>query len=1102
MKKLLLTLFTAILIFAAVFAVSSAEGFIPDAAAAEIIESGTCGENVTWTLDDEGTLTISGEGTLPSQYWFLDNVKKVVIGSEITEIGRAFYGFYSDFEVVFEEGSKLETIGAGAFESTYVTKITIPASVTSIGENAFWGSGPLEEVIFEEGSRLESIGKEAFCHTGINEIVIPSTVSSIGEEAFRSCEMLSTVTFEEDSSLEAIGKYAFSNSGITEIIIPASVATVEEGAFCNCDSLERVEFEENAVLEELGADTDESYYYLGIFEGCEVLVEVKLPESITFIGTDTFKDCYKLESVNLEECNNLTGIGFYAFSFCESLSEIVIPENVDYVGQRAFEYCSGATSLTFAEDAKIKHLDRGAFMECGIEAVEIPASMEIIGTYAFDGCAELKTVTFEENGNLDKIGNSAFEGTGIITIEIPSTIQVLFERVFKNCKNLVSVSFEENSKLKAIGSLTEDFSGDGVFFECSALVSVALPESLEVLGAYTFYNCTALETVNFEDLKVLGSIGRFAFSGCEKLDGVKFPDSLSCIGQYAFYDCASLSEIEILEGIEVIERSAFSGCINLSEVIFAENIRLEGIENSAFSGCISLTDIQLPDGLITIGAYAFEGCTGITEIELPETVEYVGECAFAVTSIRNMYIPASVSYFGFTYGKFEKFIVDSENPYYTADENGVLYTKDMKTLVLYPSGCSAKEFVIPDGVEIIGELSFVVFENLEKVIMPDSVTELAPGSFAYALSLKEIELSENLDYIGDEAFILCFSLEHIEIPASVTKIGTEVFAYAFSLKEARVYSRTVDLSDSWLGALPFSYESEEVRDMIAEAYRDFYYMEINYDIDYIVEKYGSLEEFEEYVSSLEDYIINEIKTDAYTVYIYEGSAAETYVKENNIKYAYLCDHVEEIIPAVAPGCDTDGATAGVKCSVCGDILVAPEKEPMTGHTSADAVKEKEVKASCKVAAYYEDVVYCSVCGDELSRTPVNGTTVPHTEEVIKAVAPTCTKDGTTAGVKCSVCGDILVTPEREPMTGHKTQTVDAREPEIGVPGYTGDTVCSVCGDVLERGEEIPALEDDTVPECDHICHKDGVLGILWRIISFFAKLFKVNPVCECGAAHY
>ena len=273
-------------------------------------------------------------------------------------------------------------------------------------------------------------------------------------------------------------------------------------------------------------------------------------------------------------------------------------------------------------------------------------------------------------------------------------------------------------------------------------------------------------------------------------------------------------------------------------------------------------------------------------------------------------------------------------------------------------------------------------------------------------------MSKNVETIGEGAFVICMRLEHLEIPAGVETIGEYACGYMYSLKDIKICNKKLDISESALGVLEFYCDKSETEEFI-DVFCDAQYYSLSADEEYVLGKYNSVDEL---MALFDRYLENDevIVKDHYTVYCYRDSAAEPYLKENGIKYAYLCEHMEEIIPAVAPTCTSEGLTEGVKCSLCGEVLV-PQK----------------------------------------------------------------------------------VTDKAE----HKGVNEGAFAPENGVPGYTGDVVCESCGELLEKGEQIPAAEDET-PECSHMCHKEGFFSLLWKIINFFGKLFGTNPVCECGEAHY
>lgn len=312
---------------------------------AKAATSGTCGENLTWTLDSEGTLTISGTGkmedyTEQDEYtgetdspWDArrDSIKKIFIESGVTSIGD--YAFVC---------------------CSSLTSVNISNSVISIGDCAFAGCSGL--ISFNIPSSVISIGGNTFARcSGLTSINIPNSVTSIGEYAFCFCSNLTSIDIP--NSVTSIEMGTFVGSGLTSIDIPNSVISIGDNAFYNCSGL----------------------------------IGVNIPDSVTTIGYGAFANCSSLTSVNIPV--SVTSIEGVAFDGCSSLTNISIPDSVTTIAHDAFCNCSSLTSISISDS--VTSIEGGAFSGCSnLTSITIPSSMAYIWSCAFADCSKLSSVYF------------------------------------------------------------------------------------------------------------------------------------------------------------------------------------------------------------------------------------------------------------------------------------------------------------------------------------------------------------------------------------------------------------------------------------------------------------------------------------------------------------------------------------------------------------------------------------------------------------------------------------------------------------------------------------------------------------------------------------
>lgn len=289
-----------------------------------------------------------------------------------------------------------------------------------------------------------------------------------------------------------------------------------------------------------------------------------------------------------------------------------------------------------------------------------------------------------------------------------------------------------------------------------------------------------------QSLKV---IGKGAFHKEDHLKEVVFPEGLEEIGELAFAGCSSLTEVILPETIQSVSPKAFMNCEALTKAILPKAIKGYTLGRSSdfciseglFSRCRTLREVTIPAGTKTIGKEAFWGCGALTEIHLPESVEEIGDRAFGdCVGLREIRLPSQVRNIGceaLPHGeqsKLERIVVAPENEAYCSID-GVLYSKDLKTLILCPVNYTKTVFTVPEGVEEISTCAFEGCKKIHKVVLPNSVKRIGERAFSRMYSLKTAVLPATLDEIGEEVFAYCTKLNNVQWPKVPFGIGKGCF---------------------------------------------------------------------------------------------------------------------------------------------------------------------------------------------------------------------------------------------------------------------------------------------------------------------------------------
>ena len=342
----------------------------------EMEHSGTCGENLTWTLSADSVLTVSGSGEMNAVPWeaYCQQIKTVQVLDGITNVGP--YAFAN---------------------CTNLTSVTLGENVRRIEHNAF-----------EFCEKLTSIDLH--------------TVTEIGHNAFDQCWNLKTVIFGD--SLREIDHQAFRNCDMVTLELPNTITSIGWGAFRGCINLTSIHFPTNLT----GIEHD-------TFRGCN-FTTLTIPESITYIDDNAFAGCPKLNAINIPE--SVTYIGSYAFDRCPKLNAINIPETVTSIGECAFRgtawYESQPNGLVYV--GPVAYCYKGKLEQK--TSLQIKDGAISVSPYAFYGLYNLTAVTIP--GSVTQIGHMAFEEcSDLTTVYLPQSLQTIGYSAFYNCKSMTDI---------------------------------------------------------------------------------------------------------------------------------------------------------------------------------------------------------------------------------------------------------------------------------------------------------------------------------------------------------------------------------------------------------------------------------------------------------------------------------------------------------------------------------------------------------------------------------------------------------------------------------------------------------------------------------------
>ena len=683
------------------------------------------------------------------------------------------------------------------------------------------------------GYNVTSIGTFAFQYAGMGSVSLPSSLKTIKEYAFWDCEALKSVTIPDSVTKLEIGAF-YSCPQLATVSVPkAFISNLNEtSVFASCSSNLRVTYRVDASTSAQKSGNYYWYYrwvggypelyngtsaavspkpttsisapsYLGglqlksvgqyAFFGCSSMTGVTLPTTVTNVGASAFYGCTKLASVS--GLTNVKGFGASAFYNCSALTSITIPSVVKSIGAYAFKYC------------------------IALKNISIPASVTSMGTEAFYGCSGLTSVTI--GSGLTSISEATFRNCSALTrIYIPSTVTSIGNNAFNGCTKLYEAHLPKallgklgtyafancaaNLETRYRGSETPSGSSYSWDYEIVDRGGVKWAEVVYLNSSFSYTyalnNLPSSGKVKVTMPSTLGgytvrSIGQDAFKDRSTLGELVMPTSVTNISSYAFRG-AGITTVAVLDNVKTIGNYAFKDCTSLKTAFLPGALCGKINESLVFSGCPSDLVIvyRVGDGVMKqkVGNYFWHFR------KLPNgTVEIISpgndKPAIDPKPTGAVTIPSSLGGLGVTSLGGSAFDTCTG---LTGVGTIPSTITNIGAFVFW--NCSGlKSITLPSSLKSIGVSAFYQCSNANftNVVMPSSLTSIGANAFKGCTALKTVRLgtgttTSSLKTIGANAFEGCSALTYAYVPSSVTTIGNNAFKDCTNLTKIHVPDST------------------------------------------------------------------------------------------------------------------------------------------------------------------------------------------------------------------------------------------------------------------------------------------------------------------------
>lgn len=418
------------------------------------------------------------------------------------------------------------------------------------------------------------------------------------------------------------------------------------------------------------------------------------------------------------------------------------------------EYCGNKEEVVLAEEMDGHEVvavglpEYHTVFDATLKKITLPDTLTSIGVAAFSGCSSLRSVDFP--AALKSIDREAFAYChSLAAIQLPTGLETIDSSVFMTCENLISIGLDDGNQHLQLDN--------GVLYNRDKTEAIMACDK-------------KIETLNIS--KGVKKIHPRAFERCEQLQSVCLPDSLQYIGDWAFAACYSLQTYTIPKGVTEIGEYILYNCISLTQLKVMGPV---GDLNDICNSCVNLNKVFLAEGVKTISG--FTCCYRLKSITLPESAEVIKADAFNSTAISSITIPSGITHIeegGLSISSLKDITVAEGNPHFYMRPEGLYNDRQTLLATTVLSG----EISISKECRRIGAKACWERDNIEKVNIPDTVTEIGEYAFQNCTGLGEVNLGSQLTSLGGEAFYNTKYLkDEMELEEGVYYLGNYAISY-------------------------------------------------------------------------------------------------------------------------------------------------------------------------------------------------------------------------------------------------------------------------------------------------------------------------------------